>query len=121
MPEISITHLLVDLGTVQRLSEVALGHGRFENQYADLSVDINLRIFSASAREQLVAQERRLNVTHIGYVEPDQDVALLDMIVRTEREGVSITPEYYHVIGILDPSLVHHRKLQLERITKAAL
>ena len=117
MPEISITHLLVDTGTMQRLQEVPTGPGRFTKLYVDLSVGINIRIFTASAKEQAMAQQLRMNCTHTGYVEPDQDVNISDQLVRTSRAGASIAPEYYRVIGVLDPSLVHHRKLQLERVT----
>jgi hypothetical protein len=117
MPEVSITHLLVDTATINRLKESVTGPGRFFKDYVPIAVGINFRIFTANAREQAMALQMRMNLTHTAYLEPDQDIAKDDQVVWLTHGGNDVIPPVImRVIGIIDPSLVHHRKIQLEEI-----
>ena len=114
MPE-SVTHLFVDLGDVLRLSEVNTAPGRWRKDYVTAYSGIRWRVFVASAKERLLAQQNRMELTHTGYCEPDQDVAINDVIRRTFHEDLASSEEY-RVLGVEDPSLIQHRKLLLQRI-----
>jgi hypothetical protein len=116
MPSTTITHLLVDTATVARLMEISKGSGRWEKNTVPVSVGINFRVFTASAGDLALAQQLRMGMTHTGYCEPDQDVAKDDVIVLTAKSGQEVAPQFFRVTGILDPSLIHHRKLALEQI-----
>jgi hypothetical protein len=115
----SITHLLVDTAMVQRLQEIPRGSGRFEKAYVTIASEIAFREFVASAKEQAMAMQLRMNLTHTGYCEPDQDVAKDDQLVLLTKSGNTVAPRYFRVIGIPNPSLPHHQKLQLEEISQA--
>lgn len=121
MPESTITHLLTDVATVTRLLEINRGSGRWEKNTVPVSTGIAFRVFTASANDIALAQQLRMNMTHTGYCEPDQEVAKDDIIVLTEKDGEAIDPQYMRVTGILDPSLRHHRKLALEQVQTGKL
>jgi hypothetical protein len=116
-PSTTISHLLTDVGNVTRLDEISKGSGRFEKAWATIASSIRWRVWTASAKEMALAQQLRMQCTHIGYTEPDQDVAKDDVIELTIKDGNPIDTQYFRVQGVQDPSLVHHRKLILERIT----
>jgi hypothetical protein len=113
----TITHLLIDTATISRLLEVNTGHGRWTKNTVPVSVAIPFRVFTASASDLALGQQLRMSLTHTGYCEPSQDIAKDDIVIITSKNGVPIDQQYMRVMGILDPSILHHRKLALMQIT----
>lgn len=112
----SISHLLVDTVTVQRLLEINRGSGRWEMSPVDKYVGINFRVFTAGANEIALGQQLKMKVTHTGYCEPDQDIAKDDEIVLLTKSGMTVEAQRFKVLGVVDPSLQHHRKLLMEQL-----
>ena len=119
MPQVSINHLLVDRATVRRNQTVNAGHGRFENSFQPIATNILFRVFTASAKDIAYGQQLRMEVSDTAYVLPEQDVNTGDEVELTLHGG-QVTSKFFLVVGVLDPSLVHHRKLFLYRVVRAS-
>lgn len=114
----SLTHLLVDTATVQRLLETNRGAGRWVRELQPVVEGVPFRSFAAGAAELALGQQLRANVSHVGYCEADLDVAKDDQILVTLKEGQTISGEQYRVTAVLTPSLIHHKKLLMEFIAQ---
>lgn len=113
MPISSVTHLLIHTVSIYRQSEQSVGKGRWQNNLVPIAVNIRGRIWTSSASEPVIADERKTYNSPVGYLEPDQDVAPEDYIVK---DGV-----YFRVVAVTPPSIAHHTRVLLERIQLANL
>jgi hypothetical protein len=108
-----VTHLLIDTVSIYRESELEKGRGRWQDNLVPLALNIRGRIWTMSAQEQVVGQQRKTYNAPVAYLEPDQDVAPEDYI---ERSG-----EWYRVVAVTPPSIPHHTRLVLELIMRGSL
>lgn len=114
----SVTHLLIHTGTIQRVTPVDQGHGRWLETPVDLYTNTRCRVQVASTRERLIAKQEQTLAKHVGYFEPGTDIKRGDMLVNVTREDGTLDPVNYRVTGLHHPSIAHHVKVELEEVQK---
>lgn len=115
----SLEHLLVDRATISRLAEVNTGPGRWTENLQAIATDVKWRTFAASGRELALAEQLRVEVSHVGYCLPGVDIGKDDEIQITAKEGMAVVGEMFRVTAVLPPSLVHHQKVLLVIVQRA--
>jgi len=109
----AVTELLIHTADIYRDVQTVQGRGRFLDTPTPLYTGVGVRISSNTGAERLQAEQLKSFISHNAYCEPTQDVKRGDLLYPTDSPWVG---QYFRVVGVIDPSIAHHRKLLLELI-----
>jgi head-tail adaptor len=86
----NIAHFLTETLTQERKTRTSNGKGGFTETYHSIGT-VNGRINDAGGSEVHVAKQRKAEVSHIVYLDPDTDVKMGDRFIDSRGRVLRVT------------------------------